>query len=149
MRRVIKSEDAMRDFASQIAKKLKPGAVLALVGDLGAGKTTFVKGLAKALGVREKVTSPTFVLLKPYVYKKAKKQKSKKAFVHVDAYRVESADELIDIGLDEYLNNDAIVAIEWAGKIKKILPRGRVVWIKFELGKNPEERVVEVVGAKK
>jgi len=156
MKKNIKSIQEINKFAAGIAKKARPGQVLALVGDLGSGKTTFVKGFAKALGVKESIQSPTFILMRPYNYKKTKKQKNpeaaaahrsragRKIFLHVDAYRVSSADELLDIGINEYLNSDAVVAIEWADKIKKILPPGRTVWIKFKLGDSPNERIVEV-----
>ena len=144
MKKNIKSIQEINKFAAGIAKKARPGQVLALVGDLGSGKTTFVKGFAKALGVKESIQSPTFILMRPYNYKKTKKQKNKKIFLHVDAYRVSSADELMDIGINEYLDSVAIVAIEWADKIKKILPPGRTVWIKFKLGDSPNERIVEV-----
>jgi len=144
MKKNIKSIQEINKFAAGIAKKARPGQVLALVGDLGSGKTTFVKGFAKALGVKESIQSPTFILMRPYNYKKTKKQKNKKIFLHVDAYRVSSADELMDIGINEYLDSGAIVAIEWADKIKKILPPGRTVWIKFKLGDSPNERIVEV-----
>ncbi|MFA4818666.1 MAG: tRNA (adenosine(37)-N6)-threonylcarbamoyltransferase complex ATPase subunit type 1 TsaE [Patescibacteria group bacterium] len=103
----------------RLAKQLKSGEVLALIGDLGSGKTTFVKGLAKGLGVKQPITSPTFVLLKVYP---VTKHKAIKLFIHVDCYRVAGI-ELSKIGLDDYLGRpDCVVAIEWAEKIKQ-LPR--------------------------
>jgi len=145
MKKILKSEKEMDKFASSVAKKIKPGDVLALKGDLGSGKTTFTKGLARAMGIKKSIQSPTFVLLRPYdVGKKIAKEKCIKMLVHVDAYRIDEPDELLDIGLVEFINDPAsVVVIEWADKIKKILPRGRTKWIKFKLGTALNERIVE------
>ncbi len=90
--------------------------ILGLVGNLGTGKTVFTQGIAQALGINEIVNSPTFVLMKIY---KTKHQIFKQ-LVHVDAYRLTSAQELIDIGLEEYFNRpDTLIVIEWADKVKK------------------------------
>ena len=128
----------MHAFAKDIAKNLKPGDILGLIGELGAGKTTFVKGLAKALGIKSRVVSPTFVIFKPYDVSNKKFEH----FVHVDAYRVEG-EELQDVGIEDYFEDGSVLAIEWADKIKKILPNGRTKWIRFSLGKNENERIVE------
>src|SRR3989338_7673870 len=88
-----------RAFGAKLARELKGGEIIALVGNLGSGKTTFVKGLAKGLGVKDVITSPTFVLMKIY---KAK-HKTIKNFVHVDCYRIPGI-ELTAIGLDDFLN---------------------------------------------
>jgi len=101
-------------LATQLAQDLKGGELLAFSGNLGAGKTVFVQALAKALGVKENVTSPTFVLMKVYDLKHNKADK----FVHVDCYRLSGQEDLFDIGLGDYLNHDnIIVAVEWADKI--------------------------------
>ncbi|MBU0648772.1 tRNA (adenosine(37)-N6)-threonylcarbamoyltransferase complex ATPase subunit type 1 TsaE [Patescibacteria group bacterium] len=142
MKKIINSEKEMYKFASQLAKKLKGGEVLALQGELGAGKTTFVKGLARALGVREVVHSPTFILVKPY---RIRNQKIIKTLIHVDAYRVAGGEDLIFVGLDEFFQDkDTVMAIEWAEKVKKILPRARTKWIKFYLGKKLNQRIVQI-----
>ena len=107
-----------KKLANDIAKKLKGGEVLALSGDLGAGKTTFTQYLAKALGVKGNVNSPTFVLMKIYETKK----KPIRHLVHLDVYRLNSGDDLITLGLDEYLGKgDSVVVIEWTEKIEKEL----------------------------
>lgn len=139
--KVITSPEAMRLFATKVAETFNGGDVLALVGDLGAGKTTFVQGLAKALGVRVPVKSPTFVRLWPY---KLKAQSTKfKTLVHVDAYRVKDVDELRESGLSEYLERDDVVTVvEWADRIKDLLPKRRTRWMRFEVGKSENERVV-------
>lgn len=148
MKKIIKSKDEMRAFAAGIARGLKAGDILGLTGELGAGKTTFVQGLGKALGIKQPITSPTFLLFKLYDIRK--KDIPFVHLIHVDAYRVESAQELLDAGIVEYMNQvGAVTVVEWADKVKKILPKGRVTWIKFKLGKKPEERIVEVTGKKK
>lgn len=121
------SEQQTYDFAKKFAATLKGGEIIGLVGDLGAGKTVFTKGLAAGLGVKKTITSPTFVLMKVY---EIKNQKSKtypmprygiKNLIHIDAYRVKSAQDLIAIGADEFFNRpDTVTVIEWVDKIKSI-----------------------------
>lgn len=117
MKKEIHGEKEMARFAKEFAKTLKGGECIALNGDLGAGKTTFVQGLAKAFGVKERVTSPTFVYMHVH-----KTKKEGMLFVHADAYRGD-ADTLREIGIDEYLADPkAVVVIEWADKVKELLP---------------------------
>ena len=113
-------------IARALAKRMKGGEVLALVGDLGAGKTTFAQAFAKALGVKERVQSPTFIFMHEHELKpKGKSQKPKvRYFVHADAYRG-GVPELRAIGLEEYFGRpDAVVLIEWADRVKPMLPKG-------------------------
>ncbi len=118
------SEIETIEFAKKFAKNLKGGEVLALEGELGAGKTTFIKGLAEGLKVADTITSPTFVLLKEY---KGKINDKKISFVHVDAYRADDIEDIKSVGIEDYLNrNDVILAIEWAEKIKEILPKSTI-----------------------
>ncbi len=101
-------------IAKDLASKLTGGELVALSGNLGAGKTVFVKALAQALGVKDNITSPTFVLMKVY----APDNKKIKKFVHVDCYRLEGKEDLADIGLGDYLSDsDNIVVVEWADKV--------------------------------
>ena len=93
-------------LAARIAEGLRGGEVIVLAGELGAGKTAFTKGLAKALGVSEPVVSPTFTMVKEY------RGRSLKLF-HFDLYRIEHAEELYELGLDEYFADDAVTVIEW------------------------------------
>ena len=134
------------DFAISFAEKLKGGEVLALTGDLGAGKTTFVKGLVEGLKISEVVTSPTFVMLKSYP---AKIESKKIEFVHIDAYRVESLDDIKSVGIEDFLGrNDVILAIEWAEKIKEILPQ-TTIYINFKhLDENRREISTKIAPAK-
>ena len=129
---ISKSEKDTIEIATKLAKKLKGGEILALEGDLGAGKTIFTKGLGKVFGIMQHITSPTFVLMK--IYRIENKEYRIKNLVHVDCYRLEEPQELFYLGLEEYINKrDTIVVIEWADKIKKYLEKfKKVIWIKFK-----------------
>jgi tRNA threonylcarbamoyladenosine biosynthesis protein TsaE len=122
----------------KLAKQLKGGEILSLVGDLGAGKTTFLKGLARGLKVSQHITSPTFVLMKVYPTNKGQI----KELVHVDCYRL-PAKEFNNIGLGDYLGRpDTVVAIEWADKLKLNYPK--VITVLFHYGANEQERVITI-----
>ncbi len=133
MRYFSKTENDTNQLAAKIAKKLKGGEIIALEGDLGAGKTTFVKGLARAFGIKQHVTSPTFVLMK--VYAMGHKPSAISQLVHVDCYRLDEPQELFYLGLEEYLNKpDSLVVIEWADKIKDYLNKfKKIIWIKIQI----------------
>ena len=106
-------------WAHKLADKFKGGEVVSLEGDLGAGKTVVVKGMAEGFGVKEVVNSPTFVLMKVYPITKGKIQH----IVHVDAYRLSGPADLMQIGLADYLGRpDSVVLIEWGDKVKSALP---------------------------
>ncbi len=113
-------------MAAKIAAKLKGGEILALIGDLGAGKTTFTQGLAKALGVKGRVNSPTFTVMKLY----KTKHQTIKNLVHIDAYRLSNSLDLEAIGWSDFHDPKSVVVIEWADKIIDILPK-QTVWLKF------------------
>ena len=102
-------------FGQDIAATLRAGDVLALCGDLGAGKTHFVKGLATGLGISAEVTSPTFTLIHEY-------PGGRLPLFHFDFYRLESEDDLLRIGFDDYLDAGGVLAIEWAEKFLALLP---------------------------
>lgn len=115
-------------IAAALAKRVRGGDVVALYGELGAGKTTFAQAFAKALGVKERVQSPTFILMHEHRTKpKARSQKPKvRFFLHADAYRGDSA-QFRAIGFDEYLDRpDAVVLVEWAERVESLLPKKRV-----------------------
>ncbi|MFC7393531.1 tRNA (adenosine(37)-N6)-threonylcarbamoyltransferase complex ATPase subunit type 1 TsaE [Scopulibacillus cellulosilyticus] len=99
-------------FAEKLAEHLSPGDVLTLSGDLGAGKTTFTKGIAKALGIKEVINSPTFTIIKEY-------DGGKMPLYHMDVYRISDEE---DLGFDEYLDGDGITVVEWADNIASWLP---------------------------
>ena len=126
------SEKQTSNFAKKISKNLTGGQIIGLTGNLGAGKTVFTKGLALGLGIKKNITSPTFVLMK--VYPVTKNQQIK-FLVHIDAYRIKSARDLMAIGADEYFKRpDTITVVEWADKIKKILPE-KTKFVKISIDK--------------
>lgn len=113
-----KSPKQTTNLGLKLAKKSKAGDIYSLIGDLGGGKTHFTKGFAKGLGLKVTINSPSFILMKVYNIK----NRRAKYFCHVDAYRLKRPEEIIEIGLEEYLGReDTIVVIEWADKIKEIL----------------------------
>jgi len=138
-----KNERETIGLAKKIAGRLKGGEVLLLQGELGAGKTTFVKGLAQAFGIKERITSPTFVLMHQHRIKD--KGLRIKYFVHCDAYRVKSARELGDVGLIDWLGKpDTLVVVEWGEKIKPLLRGKKYTTIKFQHGKKENERIITI-----
>ena len=109
--------------ARTLAARMKGGETIALYGDLGAGKTTFAQAFAKALGVKERVQSPTFILMHEH---RLKKKKGPAYFLHADAYRGDAA-QFRAIGFDEYLARpDAVVLVEWAERVEALLPKKRI-----------------------
>lgn len=125
------SQEQTREFATKFAFSLKPGDVVGLVGQLGAGKTQFVKGVARGLGYTENVASPTFVLMQ--IYSLPDKGQRIKQLCHVDAYRVASSHDILNTGIEEYLGrSDTVVVIEWSEKISDVLP-SNIIYIEFFL----------------
>ena len=102
----------------RLAAALGPGDVVALVGELGAGKTCFIQGLVRGLGAMTRATSPTFVLINHY--------RGRVPIYHVDAYRTESLAELLEIGVAELLSGDGVTVVEWAEKLLPLLPPGTI-----------------------
>jgi tRNA threonylcarbamoyladenosine biosynthesis protein TsaE len=112
---VTRNVEETRIVGASLAPVLLPGDVVSLTGDLGAGKTALVQGLAAALGVEERVTSPTFTIVHQY--------DGRFPIIHLDIYRLQSFQEVIDLGFEEFLAPEAIVAIEWGEAISPMLPR--------------------------
>lgn len=112
----VNSPEETEAFAVKLAEKLEPGDLLTLEGGLGAGKTTFTKGLAKGLGIKKMVNSPTFTILKQY--------SGNLELNHFDVYRLENSDE--DIGFDELFASEAVSVVEWAQFIEEYLPGERL-----------------------
>lgn len=110
------SPEDTRALGRQLAGKVRPGDIVTLTGDLGVGKTVFVKGFAEGLGITEPVTSPTFTLVCEYTTGTI-------PLYHFDVYRIEDEDEMYAVGLDEYLNGDGVCLIEWAERIDDLIPR--------------------------
>lgn len=123
------SPDETQAAGERLAQTLGPGAVVALTGELGAGKTCFVQGLVRGLGVTTRATSPTFVLVNEY--------RGRLPVHHVDAYRVSTPTELIDIGVLELMDDEGVTVIEWADRITPLLPE-RAITVHIEgLGDDP------------
>jgi len=117
----------------------KKAFIIGLEGDLGGGKTTFLQGLAKGLGIKEKILSPTFIIMRKFEIQNPKFETNSKTkipkfqtFYHLDCYRIQKPKEILDLGFKEIISNSKnIVAIEWADQIRKILPKGSLI-LRFE-----------------
>lgn len=129
----LESEDQTIAFGAEISTGLHAGGTLALVGDLGAGKTHFSKGVVAGLGSSNPVTSPTFTLVHEY-------SGGRLPVFHFDFYRLESADELLNIGWDDYLDAGGIVIVEWADKFPNLLPED-AWWFHFSIGEDGRRQV--------
>ena len=136
---ITENAEETQKFAAELAekfirqpaeKKINKALILALEGELGAGKTTFTKGFSKALGVKEKVLSPTFVLI--HKHKIHTPHSTFNILYHIDVYRLNSEKDLLKLGVKEiFANPENIVLIEWADRVKKIVPKN-AAWIHFE-----------------
>ena len=130
------NEKQLNEYGKELASNLEPGDVVALIGELGAGKTTLAKAIAEGLGVTETVTSPTFVLVCEY-------NTGRLPFYHIDLYRLESLDEMVDIGLDEYLYGSGVTVVEWADRAFGLLPDNALL-IRMSHTDDPNLRLLEV-----
>jgi tRNA threonylcarbamoyladenosine biosynthesis protein TsaE len=135
------------DFARKIlARRAQGGVIIALQGDLGAGKTTFTQGFAKGLGIRRRTASPTFIIMRRFKIPSGKnKNTTFRHLYHIDAYRIKKLDSLEALGLKEIFADPAgIILIEWPEKIKKILPKG-AIRLEFQHGEKENERVISLI----
>jgi tRNA threonylcarbamoyladenosine biosynthesis protein TsaE len=107
-------EETLR-FGERVGRELQRGDVVALFGELGAGKTALVKGIARGLGITQEVTSPTFTLVHEYTG-------GRLPLFHIDLYRLDNLEQALAIGIEEYLNGPGVTAIEWSEKIESLLP---------------------------
>lgn len=125
-------------FAEKILKKKNGPIILALRGELGAGKTTFVQGFLRGIGLKKNAQSPTFIIMRRH---RIKRGKFKNLF-HIDAYRLKRAKQLAVLGFKEILIDPRnVILVEWPERIKKIMPKG-TVWMSFKHGKQPHERII-------
>jgi len=132
MKTHIASEQSMIDFGRELASSLNGGDILLLEGDLGAGKTTLTKGIAQGLGISDDIVSPTFTLMNMYDVRNSKDTKLKK-MIHIDTYRLEDEDQLLEIGVEDYMGQvDTIMIIEWPEKLKTLLHGKKVTRIVIE-----------------
>ena len=139
----IQSLKELQKLAKAVAKTLKGGEILALSGELGAGKTTFTKLLFKELGIKSRIVSPTFILMVPYIH-------DGKTYYHLDLYRTNSLKEVQGLGLGElWEKKNNIFVIEWAERIKKYLPK-KTVFFKLEVvSVKTGERKITIKNVKK
>ena len=126
-----RSVDDTRRLAGDLAPLARPGDVILLAGELGAGKTAFVQGFARAMGVDEHVTSPTFTLMHTYA--------GRLKLLHVDVYRLDHLQEIVDLGLAELVDEDAVAVIAWGDMAEPVLPAD-FLEVRIEYGKDDDER---------
>ena len=133
----IKNEHDTEEFGIKLASTLEPGDIVALIGDLGTGKTTLTKYIAKGLGVTETIDSPTFNIVKEH-------KSGRLLLFHFDVYRLSSGDELLDIGADEYFYAAGVCIIEWADVVADVVPeKAKVILIDY--GEKQGERVYRCI----
>lgn len=131
-----KSEAETSALGAELASRLAPGAVIAMYGDLGAGKTAFTRGLASGLGLKSRVSSPTFTIVNEYL--------GRIPLFHFDMYRLKDADELFEIGWEDYLARGGVCVVEWSENVEGAFPPETIV-VKIEkTGEN--ERIIEIEG---
>ncbi|MDY2960126.1 MAG: tRNA (adenosine(37)-N6)-threonylcarbamoyltransferase complex ATPase subunit type 1 TsaE [Hornefia sp.] len=129
----LRNKQEVMKFGESLAKDMYPGDVLALVGELGTGKTTLTKAIAKGLGITELITSPTFTIVKEYT-------SGRLPMFHFDVYRLESGAQLTAVGGEDYFHAGGVCIVEWADKVAEILPDDTKV-IFLEYGKEEGERI--------
>ena len=123
------------EFGKSVARAVEKGAVISLVGDLGAGKTTFTKGVARGRGIMDNVTSPTFTILNEYAGEE-------KRLYHFDFYRIEDPDELVELGFEDYFPSaDGLTIVEWVEKAPSVLPK-KFYQITFEKIDDDKRKIV-------
>ncbi len=140
LRRTTHNEMETQAFAAELCRRFGPRACYALNGDLGAGKTCFVQGLAEALGIRDAVCSPTFTIANEYVGDNGLR------LIHLDLYRLPGPEALDSIGWEAYLDSGDALAVEWPDRAAGELPP-RTITVTFSIGSTPDERTITAVEA--
>ena len=138
MEHVTNSPEETEALGERLAERLEPGTVIAFTGDLGAGKTAFVRGLARGLGIAERVTSPTFTIVNEY-------EGGRLPLFHFDMYRLGSADELFDIGWEDYLARGGVCAVEWSENVADALEEG-CLRVDIRRGERDDQRRITIEG---
>ncbi|HIT12545.1 MAG TPA: tRNA (adenosine(37)-N6)-threonylcarbamoyltransferase complex ATPase subunit type 1 TsaE [Candidatus Scatomonas merdigallinarum] len=134
------SEKDTFELGRKIGEKAGPGQIYTLDGDLGVGKTVFTKGLARGLGIREPVNSPTFTIVQEY-------RDGRLPLYHFDVYRIEDPEEMEEIGYDDYFFGEGVCLIEWAEKIRELLPEKVIrITIEKQLEKGFDYRTIIIEG---
>lgn len=137
MEYVTHSETETEELGERLGERALPGTVIAFTGDLGAGKTAFTRGLARGLGIDGRVTSPTFTIVNEY-------DGGRLPLFHFDMYRLESSDELFDIGWEDYLARNGVCAVEWSEKVSNALTGA--MRIDIRRGRTDNERIIVIEG---
>ena len=132
------SPEETRALGARLARLLQPGAVVAFTGDLGAGKTAFISGMAQGLDIPERVTSPTFTIVNEY-------EGGRLPLFHFDMYRLGSADELFHIGWEDYLARGGVCAVEWSENVAEAI-EDDAVRVDIARGEDDNSRVIRVEG---
>lgn len=131
------SPEETEQLGEQLGRTLRPGSVVAYRGDLGMGKTAFTRGLARGLGCTCRVTSPTFTIVNEY--------SGVLPLFHFDMYRLDSSDDLFDIGWEDYLSRGGVCAVEWSERVEDALPDD-TLWVSIARGNGENDRIITVTG---
>ena len=131
------SPEETEQLGEQLGRTLRPGSVVAYRGDLGMGKTAFTRGLARGLGCTCRVTSPTFTIVNEY--------SGALPLFHFDMYRLDSSDDLFDIGWEDYLSRGGVCAVEWSERVEDALPED-ALWVSIARGTGENDRIITVTG---
>ena len=135
---ITNSERETEELGVRLAERLEPGNVVAFTGDLGAGKTAFTRGLARGLGITDRVTSPTFTIVNEY-------EGGRLPLFHFDLYRLSSSDELFDIGWEDYLACGGVCAVEWSENVSDALEED-VISVEICRGETDSRRIITIEG---
>ena len=135
---VTNSPEETEELGRRLGETAEPGMVIAFTGDLGAGKTAFTRGLARGLGIRDRVTSPTFTIVNEY-------EGGRLPLFHFDMYRLASADELFDIGWEDYLARGGVCAVEWSENVADALEPD-AIRVDIRRGAGENDRIITVTG---
>ena len=133
------SPEDTEDIGARLAEQLEPGAVVAFTGDLGAGKTAFTRGLARGLGIPDRITSPTFTIVNEY-------EGGRLPLFHFDLYRMDSPEELFDIGWEEYLARGGVCAVEWSEHAQDAFEE-EPIWVDIRRGESDDQRLISIRNA--
>lgn len=135
---MIKDEKQTKEFGLRLADRLVPGSIVALIGNLGTGKTALTKYIAEGLGIKETITSPTFTIVQEYY-------DGKLPLYHFDVYRINDVEEMFELGYEEYFFGKGVCIVEWADLISEIIPEDAIV-INISYGENEGQRIYEITG---
>ena len=137
MKIVRRSAEQSIALGEKLGALLGGGEIIAYTGDLGAGKTAFVRGMARGMGLDCRVSSPTFTIVNEYL--------GQRELIHFDMYRLSSADELFDIGWEDYLTRGGVCAVEWSERVDDAMPAD-TLWVDIARGTDESDRIITITG---